>query len=430
MSNDLRTALADLASEAPAIDVAERAITRGRARRRRWVLGTVAAAAVVAVAGPAAVGALDDRVLPNPAGTQTSPRFDPTVEVPWPWLRDLPRQLDEPLALAYHLNDESTGYEYRAVSVSGRQWLLPSSGNLEPTLSANGWKIAWQDVDRAELVVQDLMVGLEYRFPYGMSSQQERALGGQVQAPWSPDSRYLALNAHNSRSGLPITVVIDSEDGTEIDIRGSPHVFGWQDDDTMLGFVPVSSESVDGAPLLLGVEAIELNGRRQALSSFDWPDGIGTNHAALSTDGTRLAAPGTPGETSGTGGATTIELDSGTVTTADCFTCSGVIPTAWASPSEITVRDMTSDQATQRVLALDVDTGATRTLISFSPRLPEVSVVSVATGVMAAGPAGTPHIAGWWPGWYLDWIGYGLIGTLLLVLVIVRTRRRAAELGT
>ena len=49
MSTDLRDALADLATEAPALDIADRAIALGRSRRRRHVLGAVATVAGLAV---------------------------------------------------------------------------------------------------------------------------------------------------------------------------------------------------------------------------------------------------------------------------------------------------------------------------------------------------------------------------------------------
>src|SRR6187401_934996 len=98
MSTDLRDALADLATEAPALDVADRAIALGRSRRRRHVLGavaTVAGLAVVAVVAPVLTTAPP---LRWPGAASQTAGFEPNIQpAPWRWLDDtLPRTLAEP----------------------------------------------------------------------------------------------------------------------------------------------------------------------------------------------------------------------------------------------------------------------------------------------------------------------------------------------
>lgn len=268
---DLRAALHVMALEATPLDsaAAEEMIARGRGRRRRQVMGGLAVAACAAVVLPIVVSTVFDRVdrMVDPSGTPASGvRYDPTVDAPLPFLRDLPTQLNEPLALTYVMNVEGDR-GWRAVSASGRQWLLPGSDRgPEPTLSPDGWKVAWSDSD--QVIVRDLRHGSDLSVDIVPWSGQGRVLGGVMQAPWSADARYLGLNLHTLPSGDGLLVVIDTETGDEIELPEMA-VMGWLDTDTMLGYsYAASAESTEAEPLV-ELLAIELDGIHHARRRLD-----------------------------------------------------------------------------------------------------------------------------------------------------------------
>ena len=122
MTIDIRDALHGIADHPPRRALADQANAAARVRRRRRFVGVplAIAAALLVIAMPALVRQAQVALAPvSPTGTF---RYDADVETPWPWLRDLPPKLDEPVAFTYGLNDYSDGNPHdRVVTVSGRQ---------------------------------------------------------------------------------------------------------------------------------------------------------------------------------------------------------------------------------------------------------------------------------------------------------------------
>jgi hypothetical protein len=417
MTTDIRTVLDDVARGAPHIDVTDQAMQSARHRRRVRVAAIGVAAIAVAALGLALwrVPVFDS--APPPASSGSAPRYDPTVEVPWPFVHALPRKLAEPIAMSYVT--KAVDPQGRIVSASGRQWSYEGVGVI-PSISDDGWHVALYDPRTDQLAVRDMRGGTERSFEYGFSSEGgHEQLSMQAPMPWSPDNSRLALSAFRGDTAEGFHIVVLDESGVVVDLGGHGQVVGWLDNDTVLAVEGI----IDGG---LTVTAIDLAGEATVISTV--PAGIGDvgiNHLALSPDGRVLAGI----DLGGSPAVVTIDVASGRVMRVPC-PCDTTEPTSWVSPTEVFAHDDFSESPS-RVVAVDTATGATRSIVSFSPRFDQITDVSFAASIVATGPDGRPIASRWWPGWYLDYISYGLAGLLLLVGLIWlaghRARRHPAD---
>ena len=415
MTLDVRDVLEDLAAGAPPVDLADVAIAGARRRRRFALVGGATAAAVIVVMALALPSAVTLDASPaSPSGG--APRYDPTIGTPWPYLRHLPDHLDEPVALTYTLN---TGDRLpsRLVTASGRQWDITGLGEDTPSISDDGWHVAFYDHATDNFVLHNLHTGASRSFPYGYTSAgTHEQLSLQTPMPWSPDGRRVALAAYDpGRDGFHI-VVLDSDTGSVTDLQLEGFVTGWLDNSTLL----VVDWTVDEPARLL---AVDLSGAQHVLSTTTFPADVGINAYVLSPDGTTLAA------VVDSGGSTTVEsvdVATGRASSVSCVDCQSEMAPSWVSDTEVLARGPYPDGGVQRFLALDVRTGATRTLVTFSPRFGEVSDLGLAVGVISAGADGHAYTAKYWPGWYADYIIYGValvIAAIALRWWLVRRRR-------
>ena len=161
-------------------------------------LGGLAVAACAAVAHPAraarrwttSIDRADDPAGAPAASRQVRPNRRMSRGR---WLRDLPLQLDEPLALTYNLNDEGSGYRYRAVSASGRQWTVPRmpSGPSKPVPGRMADRLARHEPWMSSWFAISFS-GVEHRIDtsQGATSEWRWSPSGQTTMPWSPDGAY------------------------------------------------------------------------------------------------------------------------------------------------------------------------------------------------------------------------------------------------
>jgi hypothetical protein len=269
-----------------------------------------------------------------------------------------------------------------------------------------------------ELVLRNVRTGEERSYGFGISSSAAEQLSMQAPMPWSPDNSRLAVSAFRGGTADGYHIVVLDEHGSVVDLGNHGQVVGWLDDDTVIAVV--ATEEGDAVV----VSAVRVDGAATVLSTV--PGGIGDvglNHLALSPDGRTLAGI----DFGASPAVVTIEVGSGHVRRVPCV-CDSYEPTWWVSPTEV-YADGDVSEAPSRVLAVDTVTGATRTILSFSPRFDQITDVSFAPSIVAAGPDGSPITSRWWPGWYLDCISYGLAGLALLVawLWLARARRRPRD---
>jgi hypothetical protein len=414
MTTELRAALADLASEAPTIDIAAGAIARGRARRRMVVAGIAAACAVAVIGATATVAAL--RTAPEsppsapPAGHDIT--FAPDVVVnPWGWgEHDLPMTLDEPIAMLL------TGYQTsHAVTESGRVFKL-DAGAHTPAVTPDGTTVAWWNIDDQELVIRDLADGSEQRQPASISSNFD-GVKTAFEKPmwWSEDGATLAVSGEDGSLTL---VDRGTGDATELAVEGS--FAGWRGPNRV---VAVGNADGDGQPVL----EITREGSVETIGKVQpYDPAFADLTPTLSPDGRELAWY----ESSGSGSAdallTMLTLSSGVRWQANCECVPGNQAT-WTPDNLQLVESITRGPDVFGTIPVAGPGPAIDPVVALSPRLDTTSMVTFAADVTTDGVP-EPH-SRWWYGWYIEWIIYTVASVALLVVMLLARHRRREDAG-
>ena len=409
MTTELRAALADLASEAPKVDVAASAIARGRARRRRAVAGVATACAVAVIGGTAAVTALRTapESLPSapPAGQVMT--FDPNVVVnPWGWGdHDLPS--DARRAGRHAADRQEPHCRHRRPVACSRS---PAGAHI-PAVTPDGTTLAWWDIDDQELVIRDLSDGSEQRQPAEIASDFD-GVKTAFEAPmwWSPDGATLAVTGEDGSLTL-----VDRATGDATELRGR-RIF------RRLAWVGPGRRR----RLCPGVRASR---SLRSRSTDQWRRSGRSSRSirrsrdvtpTLSPDGKTLAWYESHGDGSSDVMLTLLTLSSGARYQLGCE-CVATNRASW-TPDGRELLKSTAPGPTIFGTTQEANPGF-KPVLALSPRLGDTSLVTFAGGVSTEGvPA--PH-SRWWYGWYLDWITYAVAAlALLLGAALVRHRRR------
>ncbi|MFI7126666.1 hypothetical protein ACIBQ1_13305 [Nonomuraea sp. NPDC050153] len=161
--NPLREDLHALAEQAPAVDLAARAV-RGARRRRTTRLAAAVAAATCLIAGGGAV--LLQQVLPKPPVVLTPPE---TTAPP------LPAEGVGPVEQAYRQDCRTatcTKPPWRIVTREGDTYELASAGETGPLeVTADGRRLAYYDSKQRTIVVRDLASGRTWKSPLKQPAQ-------------------------------------------------------------------------------------------------------------------------------------------------------------------------------------------------------------------------------------------------------------------
>ncbi|MEV0230154.1 hypothetical protein [Nonomuraea sp. NPDC050786] len=370
--NRLREALDDVAADAPAINLADWAITRSRRRRR-------ARMAAAGAAGAAGLAVLTGVVLGVFPGIGPSQPDRTIVAAATGKIADLPGRGVGPLSYAYRtfchssapvLTDCRNG-GWRVVTRAGETYHVPqalgykSGQSFYPlAISRDGRIIAYYSRPARTFKVRDLASGAEQAAPVAIT---EAELGGNARLELSDDGRYLAFTGYPSRKA----------DGLIIDMRARttlPLPMGWD------------PRSIDGATVTLtrdakygqqpGIWVMPLTGGGGS------PIAVGeayTRFSGLAPDGSGLAAlrrDQSPYPYSYDGTITVLDAKTGkakkTVTMRGLRKDSrGLTLGAWLNASEVTLATTPSDRWNENrhiTYAVNVETGQVRQLAVYRPQ--------------------------------------------------------------
>jgi hypothetical protein len=245
---DLRGALDDLVTHVPAHvgggDAATRSWARGRRRRLRHRLGGTAIVSAVAVVLAMAVAPLvGGPGLPLPIADDTDPGVDgypQRIGHQW-WVRALPDRPGPVAALINLSRDDGTDPgTWFAVSDSGHRWRIPMQepSTAEPSISADGRRIAYLAGNGGPYVIHDLTTGERILFPRigGEGGERTTRYSVHYQYPgyWSPDGTSVLVGGRGPgddelgtlRLDLDGTVTL-LDDATATGRGGAVHYAGW-----------------------------------------------------------------------------------------------------------------------------------------------------------------------------------------------------------
>ncbi|MDP9864797.1 MULTISPECIES: hypothetical protein [Streptosporangium] len=365
----LHDALTDIAGEAPAVDLADRAITGDRRRRRTGVaLVVVAVVAVVALGAVAGTGLLpgwrDNVIAATPKDSSPS-RGDGA-------LADLPPRGVGPLSHAYKtfchvargVPEDCRNGEWRVVTRDGKTYHVPQALGMAGTLNSvplaitrDGRMMAYYSREEQTFKVRDLESGKELTAPVTVA---ERRLRPRASLVLSDDGRHLAFTAYPA--GKEPGLLIDMRAGTT-----TPLPSGWAPTSVADGGDPVTMVSYPpkGKAWLMP---------RPGGGSPVTLDETYTRFSALAPDGRSIAALGM--EKVKSGGmhmdGTLAVLDATTGRTSRKVTVRGlpkdtVLLTlgAWLNRTEVTLATLPSGRIwenRQITYAVNVATGQARML--------------------------------------------------------------------
>ncbi|MBN6057140.1 hypothetical protein JYK22_34775, partial [Nonomuraea sp. RK-328] len=364
----LREALHDVASDAPAVDLADWAITGSRRRRRaRLVTGTATVMGLVVLAG-VALG-----VLPG-ARQVTADKLVVATETGK--IADLPGRGVGPLSHAFRtwcltsgpIPADCRNGEWRVVTRSGETYHVPQALGFKSgpaffplAISRDGRVIAYYSRSAGTFQVRDLESGAVRTAPVVLA---EAKLGGNARLELSDDGRYLAYTGYPSRK----------EDGLIIDMRArttTPLPVGWD------------PRSIDGTTVTLarygrwgqkaGIWVMPLTGGGSPVTVED----VYLNFSALAPDGKVVAALRA-------GKSPNVKDDTITVLDVRTGRATGTAPIrglpngtgmrslgVWLNASEVTLATIPSgDRRENRQItyAVNVRTGQVRRLAVYHPQ--------------------------------------------------------------
>ncbi|WP_433515083.1 TolB family protein [Nonomuraea sp. CA-143628] len=363
--NGLREALHEVASDAPALDLADWAITGSRRRRR----ARLAVASVSIMGGLVVLVGVALGVVP---GIRTVTAGKPVVATETGGIADLPGRGVGPLSHAYRtfclvggpIPADCRNGGWRVVTRSGATYHVPQALGVKsgPTfyplaISRDGRVIAYYSRSAGTFQVRDLESGAVRAAPVAIA---EAKLGGNARLELSNDGRYLAFTGYPSRK----------EDGLIIDMRArttTPLPAGWD------------PRSIDGTTVTLarygrwgqkpGIWVMPLTGGGSPVTVGD----IYTRISALSPDGAAVAAlaqgksPGTQDDTISVLDARTGRATS-TVTIRGLAKDTGMVTLgAWLNAAEVTLATFPSGNR-QITYAVNVRTGQVRKLAVYRPQ--------------------------------------------------------------
>ncbi|MEU7859239.1 hypothetical protein [Nonomuraea sp. NPDC049141] len=364
----LREALDDVAADAPALNLADWAITSSRRRRRtRMAAGSAAVMGLVVLVG------ITLGIFPGIGPLMAD---KPVVAVRTGKIADLPSRGVGPLSHAYRtfclvggpIPPDCRNGEWRVVTRSGGTYHLPqalgtkSGPHFYPlAISRDGRIIAYYSRAAMTFKVRDLASGAEQTAPLAIA---EAKLGGNAHLELSGDGRYLAFTGYPSKK----------EDGLIIDMRARttmPLPVGWD------------PRSIDGTTVTLTRNG--LYGQKPGiwvmpLTGGGSPIAVGesyTRFSALAPDGAAVAALRRAQSRDSNDDTITV-LDARTGKVKKTATMRGLPKGSrtltlgvWLNAAEVTLATSPSDHwrdNRQITYAVNVETGQVRQLAVYHPQ--------------------------------------------------------------
>jgi len=442
--------LDEVASRAPKLDVVDAALATARRRRRTRNVMTSAAIMLsfAAVTVPLALGQVDRDTRPPVAHGSAAGTYEPEIVLPSSEPDDLPRTLDEPVAmlLSGRGTDEAESEDV-VVTASGRLFRLANSQGWTPTVSPDGRVIVFYDSREEQLVSWDLSDGSSQRYTPIIASDATEGtsvpvlrLDGAV-ASWSPDGSVLAVLTDFAEFGgqrSPVATLLFVATGDEqlIDLTGPDRrgvvavtSVDWADADALVAVQIL--QGVDSAPVR--VATIGVDGVHGEATSFDLggPVMIGAGSISASPDGRAVAWYSTDarqlvvsrkGTTAGPSGfGTDGELS------FNCSACDQSAPPTWLGSDEVIATPGSASGDTSVTVTVDTRTGETRGLVSVAGADPP-RTVAFAREMLEAGPSREVSTTTWLSHWGW-WLVVAAAAAGIVVLVARRRRDRRDTAG-
>ncbi|GII02377.1 WD40 repeat domain-containing protein [Planobispora takensis] len=369
----LHDTLHRIADEAPAVDLADRAV-RGsrRRRRRRTALAAVAAVVVGGLVVGGGTGLLPFRQAHDTVASPVNPRSWEIESSP------LPDRGVGPLAYAYLTScpdrDAPPGCEsgaWRVVTRDGETYDVPQAMGLSDTgeihgpvvITPDGRAMAYYSRQDETLKVRDLESGKELSAPIRI---EQSRLAGEVFLRLSDDGRHLAITVFGAEK--PLAVSLDMRNGRTTDLPS--------------GWMPVSVAN-DGGPVTVvkwtdTSSTVRLISPRGDDSAYVIPE-YGQEFSALSPDGRTIVKIGmTPSDdlpirADGTLGVYDIAEKAWSKVEIRGLPEDGVVMRLghWLDGTTVTARTVVSsdghrrDNDTTTVYAVNVTTGQARLLHTY-----------------------------------------------------------------